>query len=61
MSWIQALVNQLFKASELVVDLFSLPLGTAKACLKLQRHRRFVGSEIHSEGFAPSTGELAEA
>lgn len=48
------------KPSKPVVDLMSETFETAKACLELPGHRRFVLCEIHEDFFAAKTGALAE-
>lgn len=54
------LVNNYSKPGKLVVDLFSGTFATAIVCLKLPRHRCFVGCELDSDSFAASTEGLIE-
>lgn len=56
----QDIVEKFFKPGKLVVDLFSGKFATAKMCLDLPRHRRFLCCEADTECFAASTEELVE-
>lgn len=56
--WIENIANKFSKLGNLSVDLFFGTFGTARSCLMLPRHRRFVDSEVDAHCFAASTKRL---
>lgn len=49
--WVMDLVNEFCKAEEIVLDTGASISATAKACLKLPEHHRFVGFKKDSASF----------
>lgn len=58
--WMTDLVSNLSIAGELVLNTCDGIFLTAKACLNLLQHRRFVGSEEDSACFQDAFSSLAE-
>lgn len=50
-NWMMDAVSKFCKAGEVIVDTCTGMLATAKACLKLPQHRRFIGCEKDSMWF----------
>jgi len=44
--WMMDIISKFTKPGDIVVDMFSGTFPTAKACMKLDKHRRFVGCDL---------------